>query len=252
MAKNGKDWDAIREAWEGGAPWSKLKKMASKGAISNHANGFNGDEPWDAAKRKANGGNGNGKKRKPVNSEQRTAVNSEQGGVRPAARAPVLPDPDLVDDHFQSAEILQETVTQLEGFAKFGRSVAKMAEGLVVVVQKNMWVKQSDGSMKLKDGADMSEARQAAGLLEQLAKAGDKGISIYRRSRGLYDKQKLEHSGRIEGARSDDTIATYLGFALQGALRGASPVPEGVPGGPGQAEDLDCEQEDREVIPDSN
>lgn len=198
-----------------------------------------------------NGNKPRGKKRAKRNGTRNTEHGTEQANPVPA-RAHVLPDPDLVDDHFQSVEVLQETISQLDGFAKFGRAVARMAEGLVIVVQKNIMAKQPDGGVKLKDGLGISEARQAAGLLEQIAKAGDKGISIYRKSRGLYDKQRFEHSGRIEGDRGEDTIATYLGFALQGALRGSPAVPEGVPGGPDKAEDLDREQEDRQVVPDSN
>jgi len=168
------------------------------------------------------------------------------------AHAPVLPDPDLVDEHFQSTEVLQETVLQLGKFAGFGKSIQQLAEGLAKSIVNECCDQMQDGSLKFKRGIPLSKARQAAGLLEQVAKAGDKGINIYRRSRGLYDKQRLEHSGRIEGDRGEDTIATYLGFALQGGLRGSSSVPESVPGRQEQAQDLDSEQADRQEPSRSN
>lgn len=235
---------AILEALQAGKSIRAVAAEVGKGVATVHrvakAHGIvNGTRP---KKRKA---------RRNGTAERNTEHGTEQGESVPA-RVPVLPDPDLVDDHFQSMEVLQETISQLEGFAKFGKVVADMARGLATVVQRHCWVKNANGDLALRDGVKMSEARQAAGLLEQVAKAGEKGINIYRKSRGLYDKQRHEHSGRIEGTRGEDTIATYVGFALQGALRGSPSVPEGIPGGQGKAEDLDREQEDRQEFPDSN
>jgi len=170
----------------------------------------------------------------------------------PPALAPVLPDPDLVDEHFQSVEVLQETVAQLEAFADFGKSLQQMAQGLSKTIIHDCYDRMPDGSLKIKIGLGMSKARQAAGLLEQVAKAGAKGINIYRTSRGLYDKQELKHSGRIEGTRGEDSFASYLGFPLQGTGGRDAPLSGGVPGGQEQAQDLGSEQEDREELSRSN
>ena len=198
MAKNGKDWDAIREAWEGGAPWSKLKKMASKGAISNHANGFNGDEPWDAAKRKANGGNGNGKKRKPVNSEQRT-VNSEQAEPHAQGGRAAIPVEKRLEYNTMNATLAQQAT----------RAILERVKAIM-----------------LNPKATVEMLKAAAQMQAAAAKSATSSNSIIRLNAGLADsKTESDVRGHVEFTPEQVARSASETFGIDLGRTTADPVP---------------------------
>lgn len=219
MGKNGKHTPALRQAvkdaYEAGRTWSELEAMGpSKGTISRWA--------------KADGWDRNGKRvEQPA---EQPVEQVEQRDDQNTGRARVQVDTDLIEEHYQQWDVLEETLLELERHARFGKAIENLAEGLIRVVQGHITEKLPDGTRRVKKHLDMSAARQAAGLLEQLGKAGEKGINIYRKSRGIYDKQQHEHSGRIDGPVKD-TLAAHLGLALQGNSERSSALSAEIPGG---------------------
>jgi hypothetical protein len=161
--------------------------------------------------------------------------NTERAPTEKRARARSRQvDPDLVDEHFQQDEILADTLERIENHAKSADYIARLTIKLVDAVRAK--VLDDDGQVKkdlsLKDATEAIRACQGAG--DSLWK----GNAILRKNRGLYDRQLVDHSGRIDGDRGGDTIAKYLGFPLQGTVQRSASVPAEIPGGPKPPEDL--------------
>jgi len=170
----------------------------------------------------------------------------------PSRARSVQVNPALVDEHFQQQEVLEQTVKQVGEHARVGSNIAMMAGKLLDVVKKELFVIQPDGSMEVKDGITVADAKRHTTLLISIGEALYKGNMVYRKNRGLHDKQQLEHSGRVDGGRAEDTLAAYLGFPLQGIGRRPVPVSEEISGGQVAAQSDAGESANREDVSDSN
>jgi len=250
MARTEHDWADIRNAYESGATVTSLEKMGPRRS-SIYARAKR--EGWDKSNRR--------EFRRTKTAQNRTAEPNSTATepnkpptVRSGAPARVHVDPDEVEAYFDQDEEFQKTIAELEKHANFGQTVHALSEVLLTVFRSHVFSRDlQTGAYRIKDGLDIGEARRALGMLEQCARTGEKGIAIFRKSRGLYDgKTKTEHSGRVDGDRASNSLEAVLGFALQGDRGRAPAVSEALPGGPQSAEDLGGKSPDRQEFSDSN